>query len=75
MDLGSKYSNLSKQNYQLLLVYLQNHMKKHMEKKSKMPVANIYFVLGCSKLAAMVGRVLKSNVVTSPFFYYEKCHI
>ena len=32
-----------------------------------MPVANIYFVLGCSKPAAMVSRVLKSNVVTSPF--------
>ena len=33
-----------------------------------MPVANIYFVLGCSKPAAIVSRVPKSNVVTSLFF-------
>ena len=45
-------------------------MKKHME-KSKMPVANIYFVLGCSKPAAMVSRVPKINVVSSLYFYYE----
>ena len=49
-------------------------MKKHM-KTSKMPVANIYFVQGCSKPAAMVSRVPKSNVVTSLYIHYEKCRI
>ena len=37
-----------------------------------MPVANIYFVLGCSKPAAMVSRVPKSNVVTSLFFTMKR---
>ena len=36
-----------------------------------MPVAKIYFVLGCSKPAAMVSRVPKINVVSSLYFYYE----
>ena len=61
-------SNLSKQT--LLLIpglFAKPHEKAH-GKKSKMPVANIYFVLGCSKPAAMVSRVPKSNVVTSLFF-------
>ncbi len=68
-------SNLSEQKLPVIIgLFAKPHEKAH-EKKSKMPVANIYFVLGCSKPAAMVSRVLKSNMVTSPFFYYEKCHI
>ena len=67
-------SNISEQKLPVIIgLFAKPHGKAH--GKKVMPVANIYFVLGCSKPAAMVSRVLKSNVVTSPFFYYEKCHI
>ena len=61
-------TNISEQKLPVIIgLFAKPHEKAH-EKKSKMPVANIYFVLGCSKPAAMVSRVPKSNVVTSLFF-------
>ena len=61
-------SYLSEQKLPVILgLFAKPHKKAH-GKKSKMPLANIYFVFGCSKPAAMVSRAPKSNVVTSLFF-------